>query len=160
MEPLYKIASAYADLMAEGFDLEMIEDTLEGIEGEFESKVEQLLSVIKNKQYHSAMLKAESDKLAERSKHAENEIERIKAYISECMGKLEKKTINAGIHSITVRVGSKSVEVENVDLIPDEFVTYDTVSKVDKNEIKKRLNAGEVIAGVTLKTGKSSLIIK
>lgn len=160
MEPLYKIAGAYADLMSEGFDLEMIADTLEGIEGEFESKVEQLLSVIKNKQYHSAMLKAESDKLAERAKHADNEVERIKAYISECMGKLEKKTINAGLHSITVRVGSKSVEVENVDLIPDEFVTYDTVSKVDKNEIKKRLNSGEVIAGVTLKTGKSSLIIK
>lgn len=160
MEPLYKIASAYADLMSEGFDLEMIADTLEGIEGEFESKVEQLLSVIKNKQYHSANLKAESDKLAERAKHADNEVERIKAYISECMGKLEKKTINAGIHSITVRVGSKSVEVENVDLIPEEFVTYDTVSKVDKNEIKKRLSAGEVIAGVTLKTGKSSLIIK
>lgn len=160
MEPLYKIAGAYADLMTEGFDLEMIADTLEGIEGEFESKVEQLLSVIKNKQYHSAMLKAESDKLAERSKHADNEVERIKAYISECMGKLEKKTINAGLHSITVRTGSKSIEVENADLIPDEFVTYDTVSKIDKNEIKKRLSAGESIAGVTLKTGKSSLIIK
>lgn len=160
MEPLYKIAEAYAGLMSEDFDLEMIQDTLDGIEGEFESKVEQILSVIKNKQYHSAMLKAESDKLAERAKHADNEVERIKAYIAECMGKLEKKTINAGLHSITVRAGSKSVEIENADLIPDEFVSYDTVVKVDKNEIKKRLNAGEAIEGATLKTGKSSLIIK
>jgi len=40
------------------------------------------------------------------------------------------------------------------------LVEYETVVKPNKLEIKRRILAGEEIAGATVKDGKTSLIIK
>lgn len=47
MSKLYEIANEYAKLMDSDLEPEMIADTIEGMEGEFTDKIEQLLSVIK-----------------------------------------------------------------------------------------------------------------
>lgn len=160
MEPLYKIANEYASLMNEDLDPEFLADTIEGMEGEFDAKVEQLLALIKNQKYYADALKEEASKLAERAKHAENKIDSIKQYIVSCMETSGRKSLTAGLQSLTVRAGSVSVEVENPDIIPAQYVTYETTAKVDKMAIKAQLKAGAVIEGVSLKTGKPSLIIK
>ena len=46
MSKLYEIANEYAKLMDSDLEPEMIADTIEGMEGEFTDKIEQLLSVI------------------------------------------------------------------------------------------------------------------
>lgn len=160
MEALYKISNEYASLMNEDMDPEMIADTLEGIEGEFEAKVEQLLAVVKNQQAYAEALKNESVKLSERSKDATNKADSIKQYIIKCMAQIEKKSITAGIQSLTVRKPSVSVEIEDSNQIPVEYVEYETVAKVDKNAIKLLLKSGKEVPGASLKTGKPSLIIK
>lgn len=160
MSELYKIANEYASLMSEDLDPEIIADTLEGIEFEFEQKVEQLLAVIKNTAALSDALKAESKSLAERAKAADNRIDSIKRYIAECMEKTERKKITAGIHSLTVRAPSQSVEIEDCNLLPVELVEYETTAKPDKNAIKALLKSGAEVPGASLKYGKPSLIIK
>lgn len=160
MDALYKISNEFASLMNEDLDPELIADTIEGMEGEFEAKVEQLLSIIKNQQYYAAALKEESSKLSARAKAAESKVDSIKQYIIKCMSTIDKKSITAGVQSLTVRKPSVSVEIENSDLVPIEYVQYETVAKVDKNAIKLKLKSGAAIPGVHLKTGKPSLIIK
>ena len=44
---LYEIANEYAKLMDSDLEPEMIADTIEGMEGEFTDKIEQLLAIIK-----------------------------------------------------------------------------------------------------------------
>lgn len=160
MTALYEIANDYASLTAEDLDPEMIADTLEGIEGEFTDKLEQLLSIIKNETAYAAALKAEEKSLSDRRKTAENKIDNIKAYIASSLSTMDKSSFTAGLHKVTVRKPVPSVNVISVDDLPIEFKEFETTVKVDKNLIKEKLKLGETIEGAELKYGKPSVTIK
>lgn len=160
MTQLYKIANEFAELANSDLPTEMIADTLEGIEGEMEIKVEQCLAIIKNEMSYAAALRDEAGRFQERARQSEGRIDRLKTYISESLITTGKSTLKAGIHQVTVRSGVKSVEITNVDDIPVDFVEYQTTIKPDKMAIKKQIEAGIDVPGATLKTGKPSLVIK
>lgn len=160
MTVLYKIANDYAKLMDEGLEPEFIADTLDGIEGEMADKVEQCLAVCKNEQALAEALKEESRKLSERAKAAENRVSGIKEYVARSLDTAGLKSIRAGLHQVTVRAPSKSVEITDAGALPSEYVDIETVFKADKLAIKKQLEAGIEIPGALIKIGKPSLIIK
>ncbi len=160
MVKLYEIANEYAELANSDMDAEMIADTLEGMQGEFEDKAEAILAIIKNEQALSEALKAEAKNLADRAKSCVNRVDNLKAYLASSMETMEVKKVSAGVHSLSVRKGSKSVEIKDVDSLPSEFVNYETTIKPDKNLIREKLKLGQLISGAELVTGKSSLIIK
>lgn len=160
MSKLYEIANEYAELVNSDMDAEMIADTLDGIKGEFEDKAENLLAIIKNELALSEMLKAEAKNLTERARACANRAEGIKSYMAESLQTMELKKLNAGVHTISLRKGVQSVQIDDLEKLPPEFVEYVTDIKPDKNLIKERLKLGDSIDGATLVTGKSSLIIK
>lgn len=160
MSKLYEIANEYAKLSNSDMDAEMIADTLEGIQGEFEDKAENVLAIIKNEQALEASLKAEAKNLTERAKASDNRVKNLKAYLATAMETMELKKVNAGVHALTVRKGSQSVEIEDLEKLPVDYVEYQTVIKADKNLIKEKLKLGESIEGATLVTGKPSLLIE
>ena len=63
MSKLYEIANEYAKLMDSDLEPEMIADTIEGMEGEFTDKIEQLLAIIKNESGYAERLKDEAKSL-------------------------------------------------------------------------------------------------
>lgn len=160
MSKLYKIANEYAKLANSDMDAEMIADTLEGIQGEFEDKAEQILAIIKNERAMEVMLKEEAKALTERARASANKVANLKDYLVTSMETMEKKKINAGLHSLTVRKGVQSVNIIDVEKLPSDFVEYETVVKPDKNMIKEKMKLGEKIEGAELVTGKSTLLIK
>ncbi|AUR90623.1 hypothetical protein NVP1148O_34 [Vibrio phage 1.148.O._10N.286.54.A10] len=160
MSKLYEIANEYAELANSDMDAEMIADTLEGIAGEFEIKAENILALIKNETALEEALKAEAKTLTERARVSANKVKNLKDYIASSMETMELKKLNAGVHAITVRKGVQSVQIDNLEQIPSDFVTIETTTKPDKNLIKSKLKLGEHIEGASLVTGKSSLIIK
>ena len=80
--------------------------------------------------------------------------------MAELLQTMELKKLNAGVHTISVRKGVQSVQIDDLEKLPPEFVEYVTDIKPDKNLIKEKLKLGQSIDGATLVTGKSSLIIK
>ena len=68
--------------------------------------------------------------------------------------------MKAGLHQVTVRAPSKSVEITDINAIPPDFVEYETTIKPDKLAIKHQIEAGIDIPGAQIKIGKPSLIIK
>lgn len=160
MTQLYAIANEYASLTAQDLDPEFIADTLEGIQGEFEDKVTQLLAIIKNESAYAEALKDEAKNLAERAKVAENKVANIKAYIATSMDAAGKKSIRAGLHSVTVRAPSKTVEIVDESKVPIEFYEFVTSKKFDLTAIKHHLKADKPVPGTELKSGKPSLLIK
>lgn len=160
MTSLYEIANDFAKLTDSDMDPEMIADTLEAIEWELEGKIENCLAVIKNELAYAESLKAESKKLAERAKESELRADRIKEYIAASLETAGKKSLKAGVHQVTVRAPSKSVEITDSGALPSEFVEYETNIKPDKLAIKKQLEAGIEVPGAQIKTGKPSLLIK
>lgn len=160
MAELYKIANEYAALMSEDLPSELIADTIEGIEGEFTDKVSAILALCKNESAYADSLKEEASSLNERASAITNKVERLRQYIADCMIQAEMKRVRAGVHEVTLRAASKIVEITDPMAIPVDLVEYETVVKPNKLEIKRRILAGEDIAGATVKDGKTSLIIK
>lgn len=160
MVQLYKLADDFARLADDDLPPEMIADTLEGMQGAFEDKLEGMIQFIKNEQAYSAALREEEKRLAERRKVADNRVDRLKEYIALCMEKGGIKKVRAGLQEVSTRKGVNSVEVSDSELLPDDLVDYRTETLPIKSEIKKRLEAGELIPGASLKTGRPSLIIK
>ncbi len=160
MSSLYEIANDFARLMDSDMDPEMIADTLEGIEGEMEMKVENCLAIIKNELAYAEALKQESQSLTDRAKACVARTDRLKEYVAQSLQTAGRKSLKAGIHQVTVRAPVKSVEITDIDALPVELVEYQTTTKPDKLEIKKRLDAGMDVPGASIKSGKPSLIIK
>ncbi|MGS1815197.1 siphovirus Gp157 family protein [Klebsiella oxytoca] len=160
MSKLYEIANDYAKLLDEDLEPELIADTLEGMEGELKDKIEQLLAICKNETGYAERLKEEAKSLNERAAATLNRVERIQEYISLALSTAGLKKIRAGIHQVTIRSPSESVEIVDSSAIPAKFVEYETTIKPDKLAIKHELKAGHQIPGAQLKIGKPSLLIK
>lgn len=160
MTKLYEVANDYARLMDSDMEPEMITDTLEGIEGELTDKISQMLAVCKNLSAHSDALKNESASLAARARTADNQIASIKEYIAKSLQLAGKKKVTAGLHQVSVRAPSKSVDITDAGALPAELVEYETTIKPDKLAIKHLLDAGKEVPGAQIKIGKPSLIIK
>lgn len=157
---LYKIANDFKLVSEMDAPYEEIVDALNDIEGAFEEKVEQLLAIIKNSQSYAEALKAEAKSFSERAKVEENKAENLKQYILTSMATADKKTIKAGLQSVTYRKPSKVAEIISEDDVPIDFYEFVTSKKFDMTSIKANLKAGKEVPGVVLKDGKPSLIIK
>lgn len=160
MTKLYDIANDYAKLMDSGLEPEFIADTIEGIEGALEEKVEQLLAICKNESVYADALRTEAKSLIDRAVSVENKISSIKEYIAKSLDTAGKKSIRAGIHQVTVRAPSRQVDITDASILPIEYVEYETLIKPDKLAIKHQLNAGRDVPGAQIKLGKPSLLIK
>lgn len=157
---LYELANEFAALSNSDMDPEMIADTLEGLDFEIEVKIENCLALIKNDLADAEALKAEAAKLTERARMANNRVDRIKEYVAASLETAGKKSLKAGVHQVSIRAPSKSVEIMDSGSLPPELVDYETLIKPDKLAIKKQLEAGIAVPGAQIKTGKPSLIIK
>lgn len=160
MTALYQIANDFARLTDSCMEPEMIADTLDGIEWELEAKVEQILAVCKNESAYAEALKEESKRLIERAKAAENRVASMKEYVAKSLETIGKKSLKAGVHQVTVRAPSKSVEITDASALPPEFIEYETNIKPDKLAIKHQIEAGIDVPGAQIKLGKPSLMIK
>ena len=105
-------------------------------------------------------LKAEANSHTERAKAIENRIGNMKQYMIQCMQTMDKSSLNAGTQKLTVRKGRPVADIQDVDQLPDEFITFKTTTAPDKNLILEKLKLGEEVPGAVLKTGKPSLTIK
>lgn len=120
---------------------EMIADTLEGIEGMLEDKFDATMSVIRRFESNADTCKKEAVRLNERKKHWDRQAHVLKNYLLECLITTNRKTFKTALNTFTARNGSESLVIDNIDLIPDEFVESFTevVNKTKNDELKKAL---------------------
>lgn len=157
---LYEISSTYAAFFAavENGDIpeEAITDTLQGLSGEFDSKVDNIACYIKGLQADVAAIKAEESKLAERRRAKEALIERYKQYLIYNMEQTGRKKVETPRNLLSLRSG-KSVCVHDVTLLPEEYIK--TTRTAVKTDIKKALESGIQIPGCEIRE-TNSLIMK
>lgn len=130
-------------LASEDGDLtpEMIADTLEGIEGMLEDKFDATMNVIRSFDSKAETCKKEAARLAERKKHWDRQSLTLKKYLLECLITSNRTTFKTALNTFTARKGSESLVIDNIDLLPDEFVESFTevVTKAKSDELKKAL---------------------
>lgn len=130
-------------------------EALDSLQMTFDQKAEGILLWIKNLTAEAEALKKEKQAFAERQSSAERKAESLKKYISGvlCGNKFQTEKV-----SVTWRK-SEAVEYSgNLYDLPEELLKYKE-PEINKTELKKRLKAGEMIAGAEL-VQKNNIQIK
>lgn len=120
--------SKLESLAAEGGELtpEMIADTLEGIEGMLEDKFDATMRVIRDFDAKAEACKKEAARVSERKKHWDRQTFALKKYLLECLQTSGRTTFKTTLNTFTARKGGVSLVIDNIDLLPDEFVESKT----------------------------------
>lgn len=136
-----------------------INDTLDAIEGEFESKAESIVKVIINIESDMEIIENEIKRLKSRSELFSRKIDGIKDYLRANMERTGIKNIKGPLFTIICAAGRDVVVIDNVESLPDNLVSVKTSIAPDKVAILEALKTGPV-DGAHIEKSKSSIRIK
>lgn len=160
---LYDLTNQYLELIGmltdPDIDEEIINDTLEGLQGEIEEKLEGCGMILRQMDGDISMIDAEIKRLQARKKTYENSQKRLKNYILTSMKAMGLPKVKTPLFSFTVRGGVDSVVVTDEALVPEEFRVKQP-DKIDKAGLKDFLKKGNVLSFAHLQKGEDSLMVK
>ena len=128
MSKLYELTAdlmTLQEMLEEAVDDQCLQDTLEGVQGEYEIKLEAYCKVIKNLEADMEALKAEAKRLTDKRKVLENNVDRLKKAMFDSMKATGTEKVKGQIFTVAIqRNGGKLpviLDVPTEDL-PDELV--------------------------------------
>lgn len=144
-------------------DEQLLKDTLEAVQGEYDAKMEAYAKVIKNLEADMDALKTEAKRLTDKRKVLENNVSRLKAAMFDSMKATGKTKAGGQLFTVAIQKNGGVVPVimaENADLsiLPDQLVKV--VESPNLEAIRELLVAGKVVEGFTLGERGESLRIK
>lgn len=149
MATLYELTEAIAT-----FKWEYDEDgvilntqTVDELEMEFKEKVRNIGLLIKNLESDADQYEKAEKEFAQKKKRAKNKIDSLKQYLASNLNGETFKS-DDGLLNISWRK-SKSVEISDGAKIPEAYLVPQE-PKVDKTALKKAIEGGENIDGVTV----------
>ena len=158
---LYELTGKFKELsIIDDIEPEVLKDTLESIECEFQEKGRNVAAYFLNLDASASALKEAESRIASRRKVIEKQSESLKEYLRFNMGQAEITKIECPEFSITLGKPSKIVNIEDIDKLAEEFVNSKVVVTADKASIKKAIKNGDTVIGASLIDGKSRLTIK
>lgn len=129
MSSLYEVTGnilALQELLESPLDDEdILKDTLEAVQGEYEAKIEAYCKVIKNIEADAEAIKAEIKRLTEKRKTLENNVDRLKKAMFDSMKATNTPKVKAGVFNVAIqRNGGKLPIILDVDVskLPNKFV--------------------------------------
>lgn len=150
---LYEISNQFQALeqLTDSDDLpaEVIKDTLEALEGDFDSKAVQVAKFVLSLEANAAAIDGAAKAMGQRSARIAKRAENIRAYLQFHMQAFEKKRIETPDLVITRRTNPPAVVITDEHAVPERFwVEPPPPSKrLDKKAIKSAIDAGERVDG-------------
>ncbi|QSF43443.1 siphovirus Gp157 family protein [Paenibacillus tianjinensis] len=162
----YRVFNQYVDAAWDSEDLteddlQSYIDTLESIEDEINSKVENITKFMKNIEGDIEAFKAEEARLARKRKYLENKHKGLKTYMQSVLEVNNIDKVNAGTFKVSIHKTNPSVGIIDEKLIPDTF-KIPQEAKLDSKALLaalKKLKDGETIDGAVLVTDKKHIRI-
>ena len=122
---LYEITGEILELltMAEDSDLDqkMIQDTMEGLDFEFEEKAEAYAKVVKTLEMDIAGLDEEIQRMTKRKATIKNNIDRLKRSLEGAMIATGKRKFKTPLFGFGIQKNPPSLNVLDESKIPEEF---------------------------------------
>jgi hypothetical protein len=139
---LYEIAEQHNTALMAMSDMddlpeEVIDDTLESLEGEFKDKALAVAAFFLNSDADIAAMKEAEKRIADRRKALEKKAASLKDYLLKNMQRTGITKIECPEFKIGIRNNPESVQIVDEFEIPKEFVTIVETVKIDKVAIKK-----------------------
>ena len=157
MAKLYELTQNYNNLLelVDNPDVptEMLEESLNSIDDEIDTKAENIAKVIKSIESDIAGLKGEEKRLADRRKSLEGRIDNLKEYVEGSMRAVGKEKIRGKVFTLGIQRNAPSVDVIDEDVIPEQY--FITKKELSKKDILVALKKGEEVPGAAIKQTES-----
>jgi hypothetical protein len=152
---LYEIASDYLQTLedlAEMEDLpeEVIADTLEGLQGTFETKAINVGAYIKTLEAEASAIEEVCKSMERRQRSLERHAERLREYLKTQMERVSLPKIKNCYLTLRVQANPPSVEVIDEEAIPAEYKRTELSIKLLRSEIAKAMKLGKDVPGARL----------
>lgn len=176
-QSLYSLSEEYKmilDLLEDTPETEGLESELDKIGESIDKKIENLALVVRTMAARGEVISIEMERLLKKKRTVENAITRLKTYIKDTMDAIQLKRAGGPLASVTVQISNPSVEILDMDAIPDAFKEAELVIPLDsipsslldyikKTSLNKKnvldlLKEGVEIPGAFLKTGNHIVI--
>lgn len=161
---LYNITEeieAFAELMImeEGEISESSESLERQIEHLLATKTEGCINFVDREKDLIAIADEKIKALQDFKKKKKNSIDRFQKYVGDCLEKTGRESFESDLYKIKFRKPSKVLSIEDENSVPVEFVTVETVTKIDKRALTAAVKKGLQVDGITLQDGKKNLIM-
>ena len=146
MANLYEITGDLLTLQAmleDSVEDQVLLDTLDAVQGEYEIKLESYCKVIKNLEADIEALKNEAKRLTDKRKLLENNIDRLKKAMFDSMKATGTTKVKSGVFTVAIQKnGGKLPVIVDVDTayLPKELVKV--VESPDLEAITKLIDSG------------------
>lgn len=156
---IFKIQSEYQQIVNELIDnggelTPELELAMQITKDNFHSKSENYGYCIREINYNKEIIEREIERLQKLNKSCSKTIDRLKDNIEYAMNTFEVDKIETPLIKISFRK-SESVEVEDVNQLPNEYKVIKVTEAADKFKIKDAIKAGINIIGCYLKTNRN-----
>jgi hypothetical protein len=157
---LYEISNAFQSLeqLGDSDDLpdEVIADTLEALEGDFEAKAVQVAKFVLALEANAEAIRLGATQMMARSNRIANRAASIKAYLQFHLQAMDKKRIESPELVISRRANPPAVVITDEHSIPAQFWIQPEPppKRIDKKAIKAAIDAGERVEGAYVEAGE------
>lgn len=156
---LYQICNDYLSACAnlldnEEADSQTIADTLEGLKGTTEVKMQNIAAFFLNINSDVDSIKEAAKKMLKRAEILKNKSERIQKYLFDNMVRTGINKITCEYFNISIKDNPPSLIIDDEKSIPKIYFTVETVEILDKAALKHDLKNGEIIKGAHLEIKK------
>jgi len=153
MKSLFEIGNEYLEIyrLLEDNGGEItpeIETALAINKSNLQEKSQNYISLIKEIEGRSQTVEIEIKRLRALKKRNDTFVLKLKENIANAMRMLEIDEIRTDLNKINFRK-SKSVQIEDIEMLPNDCVIIEK-KPISKTELKKRIENGEAINGVSL----------
>jgi len=142
-------------------DEEIINDTLEAIDGELEVKADGYARVMRQMDADATAIKAEEERLYRRRKALEDRSAWLKHRLQMVMEQTGKTKFRTELFSFGIQKNPASVVIDEqyIENIPEEYLIRQD-PKIDRQRIKDDLKAGKDLNGIAHLEQSESLRIR
>jgi len=159
---LYELTQNYQNLLEllddELIPQEVITKALNGLEGQFDAKAENIVKLMKSMDADVKGLKDEEKRLSERRKSLENRSANLKEYLSNSMMAIGHVKIKGSIFTLAFQKNPPSAYITDLTLIDKKYL-IEQLPTVDKKMILEDLKNNVKVCGAEIKQ-ESSLRIR
>lgn len=131
MATLYELTEEYRQLLEmmedDTVDPEVLQDTLEGVDGEIEAKADNCAKLIRELNGVTSVINEEIERLKARKDVISNNADRVKKYLEKAMIDTGKRKFKTALFGFNIQKNPASVVVDQEDKIPEEYVDVNTI---------------------------------
>ena len=134
------------------------EQLFELLQLELSTKVDGVIDYIKYQKSYIEEIKQRRKELQELEQVEQNKLDRFKTNVVKCMNLMQEPKLKGKFGLISLRKPSKKLVINDEKSIPIEFI--EMTPKILKSELKKAIEQGETIDGVSIVSGDQSILVK